>query len=234
MDFKAVKSVNLSLQVAEDIIMMIEEGKLKPGDKLPTETLLAEKFGISRGILREALTVLQYKGYISRKPKDGTYIRELPEPSSINDSLINSFKKASYRDLIEMREALEQKIVELAVKNASDEDIEEIETFLVNVDVLKGDNSLMDSDFHLRLAQLSKNILLSNFIDIYYDLIRELGEISFKNKKRKIEVIEEHKNILRAIKSRDVELAKNAILAHLTMVEKSIDSIIIDQTIEFK
>ncbi|WP_055668908.1 FadR/GntR family transcriptional regulator [Desnuesiella massiliensis] len=235
MDFKTVKSVNLSDQVAQDIIMMVEKGELKPGDKLPTETVLAEKLGISRGILREALMILQYKGYISRKPKDGTYIRELPESNSINDSLINSFKQATYKDLIEMREALEQKIVELAVKNATDRDIEEVEAFLESIDSNGEKNSMSDHDFHLRLAQLSKNILLTNFIDIYYDLICELGESSFKNnEKRKAEVLEEHKKIISAIKARNVEEAKKEILRHLNMVKKSLDSITMNKSIDLK
>lgn len=232
MKFKNIKSIRLSDKVAEEIIMMIENGQLKPGDKLPTETVLAEKMGISRGILREALTILQYKGYISRKPKDGTYIRELSESNFINNSLLKSFKRATYKDLIQMREALEQKVVELAVKSASDKEIEEMEKFLTNVNLSDDKNPLLDYNFHLKLAELSKNILLINFIGIYYDLIRELGESSFKNKKRRIEVIEEHKYIIQKIKSRDEDAAKEAIMKHLSNVEKSIDCIDINKTIE--
>lgn len=232
MKFKNIKSIRLSDKVAEEIIMMIENGQLKPGDKLPTETVLAEKMGISRGILREALTILQYKGYISRKPKDGTYIRELSDSNFINNSLLKSFKKATYKDLIQMREALEQKVVELAVKSASDEEIEKMEEFLENVNLSDDNNPVLDYNFHLKLAELSKNILLINFIDIYYDLIRELGESSFKNKKRRIEVIEEHKYIIHKIKSRDEDAAKDAIMKHLSMVEKSIDCIDINKTID--
>src|SRR5690348_8204436 len=95
MDFEAVKSVKLSDKVAQRIIGMVENGELKPGDKLPTETVLAEKLGVSRGILREALTVLQYQGYISRKPKDGTYIRELKDNTLLNGSILDAFKKAT-------------------------------------------------------------------------------------------------------------------------------------------
>ncbi|GAA0720777.1 FadR/GntR family transcriptional regulator [Clostridium malenominatum] len=231
MQFKAIKPVKLYDQVAQDIIAMIEKGELKPGDKLPTEMVLASKLGISRGMLREALTILQYKGYISRKPKDGTYIRELSEINSINDSLINSFKKASYRELLEMREALEQKIVELAIKNSSDEEIQQL---LDSLNTSDEKESLLDYDFHLRLAELSKNILLINFIDIYYDLIRELGENSSKNKNRKIKVLEEHKRIVLAILLRNEEMAKEEILNHLNMVRKSIDSITMNKNIDLK
>lgn len=234
MEFKVFKTENLSGRVAQEITHLIEIGKLKPGDKLPTETLFAEQLGVSRGILREALTILQYRGYISRKPKDGTYIRELQDYNFINESIMGSLKRASYKDLIEMRESLEQKIVELAIKRAKDEEIEAIEKYLDDAGSINEYNSLLDYNFHLRIAELSKNILLINFINLYYDLIHELGESSFKKEHRRREVLEEHKRIIRAIKNRNIEEAKKEIVYHLGMVEKSIDSIEINKSIETK
>ena len=234
MEFKVFKSENLSNRVANEIIHMIELGKLKPGDKLPTETLLAGQLGVSRGILREALTVLQYKGYISRKPKDGTYIRDLQDYNYINESILGSLKKASYRDLLEMRESLEQKIVELAIKRAKDEEIANIEQYLEDAEKSSSYSSIIDYKFHSKLAELSKNILLINFINLYYDLIDELGESSLKNENRRHEVLEEHKNIIQAIKKRNIEDARKKIVYHLGMVEKSVDSIKISKSIEVR
>lgn len=232
MEFNTLKNENLSNRVAQEIMHLIEIGKLKPGDKLPTETLFAEQLGVSRGILREALTILQYKGYISRKPKDGTYIRELQDYNFINESIMGSLKRASYRDLLEMRESLEQKAVELAIKRAKDDEIEGIDKYLEEAVSDSGHNSLLDYNFHLRIAELSKNILLINFINLYYDLIHELGESSFKKENRRREVLEEHKRIVHAIKSRNIEEAKEAVVYHLNMVDKSIDSIEINKSIE--
>lgn len=234
MKFRTLKSERLSDKVVQEILNMIEAGKLKPGDKLPTEIEFAEQLGVSRGILREALTILQQQGYISRKPKDGTYIRDLPEKNIVNEPIITMFKKASYRDLLELRESLEQKAVELAIERAKDDEIIEIERMLDNINLSKEKSSMsiLDQNFHLKLAELSKNVLLINFINLYYDLIREIGESSFKKAKRKEEVIEEHRKIIKAIKERDIEKAKHAVVYHLGMVEKSIDSIEIEQHID--
>lgn len=234
MQFKSMKSENLSGRVAQEITHMIETGQLKPGDKLPTETVFAEQLGVSRGILREALTILQYRGYISRKPKDGTYIRELADYNFINESILGSLKRASYRDLLEMRESLEQKIVELAIKRAKDDEIDDIEKYIESAESSVSINSMLDYNFHLKLAELSKNILLINFINLYYDLIHELGESSFKNEERRRQVLDEHKKIIKAIKKRDIEEAKQAIVYHLGMVERSIDTVKINKTIEAK
>ncbi|MGF7059107.1 FadR/GntR family transcriptional regulator [Brassicibacter mesophilus] len=232
MKFKTLKAERLSDKVVHEIISMIEAGKLKPGDKLPTETDFAEQLGVSRGILREALTILQVQGYISRKPKDGTYIRELPEKNAIDEPIITMFKKASYRDLIEMRESLEQKVVELAIERARDEEILEIERMLSNISLADEKIGLADQNFHLRLAELSRNILLINFISLYYDLIHEIAENNFKSVKRQEEVIKEHIEIIQAIKERNVTRAKHSVVYHLRMVKKFIDTNEIDQHIQ--
>lgn len=233
MKFKKLKSERLSDKVINEIITMIEVGKLKPGDKLPTEIVFAEQLGVSRGILREALTILQVQGYISRKPKDGTYIRKLPEKSAVDEPIITMFKKASYKDLLEMRESLEQKVVELAIKRAKDDEILEIEKMLNKVNLSEEKSTLLDQDFHSNLAELSKNVLLINFINLYYDLIHEIAESSFKKIKRQEEVLQEHKDIIYAIKERDIKKAKDAVVYHLKKVENYIDNIEIEQYIQF-
>jgi len=128
--FKQVKAQNLSEMVVKQIIGLIESEELKPGDKLPPENIFAEQLGVSRGILREALTILQFQGFISRKPKDGTYIRELEDYKKANQSITESLKDATYMDLVELREALELRTVELAIQRAKDEEIVEIKNYL--------------------------------------------------------------------------------------------------------
>jgi len=80
----------------------------------------------------------------------------------------------------------------------------------------------MDYNFHLKIAELSKNILLINFIDNYYGLIEELGEKSNKKRERKLEIIEEHKGLINAIYNRDVVEAREALSYHLRKVKQII------------
>ena len=196
--FKAVKSQNLSEIVVNEIISLMEKGELKPGDKLPAESIFAEQLGVSRGILREALTILQFQGFISRKPKNGTYIRELEEYEKASTSVIESLKNATYMDLIELGEALELRTVELAVERGKDSDIQAIVDYINSVNPEDKNYSIIDYNFHLKIAELTKNLLLSNFIESYYDLIRELGEKSNKNIERRQEIIKELKALITA------------------------------------
>jgi GntR family transcriptional regulator, transcriptional repressor for pyruvate dehydrogenase complex len=220
--FKQLKSEKLSEKVSQEIIKLIESGELKPGDRLPAENIFAEQLGVSRGILREALMLLQYQGFISRKPKDGTYIRELYHYNNFSDSILKSLKNATYQDLIELREPLERKIVELAIERATDKEIKDVEKCL-DIPLESNNYHEMDHKFHLKVAELSKNILLINFIDSYYGLIEELGSMSNKNSERRLEIIGEHKNIISSIMNRNVLDSKAAITYHLSKVKKSID-----------
>ena len=173
MGFTRITNERLSDKVAQSIIEQIETGELKPGDKLPNELELAEELGISRGILREALTILQAREYIVRKPKDGTLVN--PDIMEILRSKNGiSLKEATYIDLLEMRECVEERVVEKVVDLASDEKILELEEFLNPIQEQINGNSV-DYYFHYKLAELSQNAMFVNFIDTYYDVIDEIN-----------------------------------------------------------
>lgn len=222
MKFKKIQSENKSDKVVSVIMNLIESGQLQPGDKLPPENEFAENLGVSRGILREALTILQYQGFISRKPKDGTYVREISKEQVTAESMIESLKNATYLDLIELREALEQKSVELAILRADDEEILDIKRTLEQSNPLDENYSVTDYNFHLKIAEMSKNNLIINFIDNYYELIHEMGEKSNTNIARREEIIEEHKNLINAIYKRDIDLAKKSLNYHLSQVKDNV------------
>ncbi len=223
MKFEKIQSENLSNRVASQLINSIEEGTLKPGDKLPSETELAVELGISRGILREALTILQFQGFISRKPKDGTYIRKIDVEKISANSMTESLKMATYLDLIEMREALEVKAIELTILRAKDEEIKEVKDYLESIDINDENYNISDYNFHQKLAELSENTLLVNFIDNYYGLIKELAEKSNRNLERKREILVEHKAIIDAILLRDQKLAKEMLIHHLSNARENVN-----------
>ena len=220
MGFTRITNERLSDKVAQSIIEQIETGELKPGDKLPNELELAEELGISRGILREALTILQAREYIVRKPKDGTLVN--PDIMEILWSKNGiSLNEATYIDLLEMRECVEERVVEKVVDLASDEKILELEEFLNPIQEQINGNSV-DYYFHYKLAELSQNAMFVNFIDTYYDVIDELTKKTTQKKSRKTEINQEHRKIVEYIVKRDKEKAVNAMLEHLRKVKENI------------
>lgn len=214
--FKTFKNENLSEKVANEIVQMILDGTLKTGEKLPSEPELASQFGISRGVLREALTILGAKGFIQRTPGHGTFIRDLPEPSDKGeDAVLKLFKNASYLEILEVRNPLEKLCVELVISRASDQEIESLEEEMQDLRQ-KGMSEVADFNFHLRLAELSKNLILINLISSYSGLINEFAHDVYGIDDRYKNSLNEHFKILEAIKNRGIETAIMAMEEHMS------------------
>ncbi len=215
--FPTIVNERLSDKVVNVITEKIKTGELKPGDKLPSEPELANALQVSRGVLREALTALQARGIIYRKPKEGTFINS-DALAELNDSWEISMKQATYLDLIEVRECLEIRMVEKVIDLATDEQIDELYELIGSDEAAEGDRST-DYYFHYRLAEFSRNIIFVSFIDTYYEIFKEISKITSQYISRKEGIYNEHLAIVEAIKARDKELAKNRIRHHLHMVK---------------
>lgn len=222
MRIKPIRSDKIADKIVDQFIEMIRDGELKPGDKLPNEMQMAGEFGVSRGILREALTVLQTENYIRRKPKEGTYVTEDVKNLMLGGMVQRNIRRATYSDLMDFRSGLEQVMVQRAIDRADDEEIEELFSILEE-DNAKEQEGNPDYYFHYKLAQLSRNTFYMNFIDTYYDLINEVAQKARKDEKRKQMIIEEHLAIAHAIQQRDKEAARCAVLKHLDRVAASIE-----------
>lgn len=224
MPISPIQSERLSDKVISQILSMVRDGELRPGDKLPCETLFAEQLGISRGILREALTQLQFQGYIRRRPKDGTYIQDNIQHLLINGSVNDLMRKAAYTDLLDFRELLEQRMAERVIERASDEEIEELYDAL-EVASTDDEQLSMDKYFHYRLALASRNIFFVNFIDSYYDLLSEFANRSRRDQHRRDQILLEHTAIANAISRRDKEAAAEAVRHHMRMVNLKVSDL---------
>lgn len=220
MSFQPIQDQRLSDRIAEQFTRAMREGELTVGTRLPPEAQLAEQLGVSRGILREALTILEARGHLSRTPKGGTVIT-----SVIGDDLARTLSKqlrqATYRDLLEFREVMEYRAVENIVRIATDEQLQGLEELLQDE---QQQVSQIDRYFHYQLAVLSGNSLFSSFVDTYYELIREIKVKSLQTKERKAAIRREHLAILNALKARDAELARECVRLHLIAVRRSVDS----------
>lgn len=222
MAFTPITNERLSDKVVRVIMEQIQSGDLKPGDKLPNELDLAEELGVSRGILREALTILQARNYVCRKQKEGTFVN-VDILNILNSKKGISLKEATYIDILEMRECIEQKEVEKIIELATDEQIADLYNLLIEGKE-KGSGSI-DYYFHYRLAELSQNAMFINFIDTYYDVIDELTQQTTKRNSRREEIYKEHMAIIKALEKRDKDMAKIAVLSHLEMVKEHIKGI---------
>ncbi len=220
--FRPVRNDRLSDRVAQQLLAMMRAGELPAGARLPPEGQLAEQLGVSRGILREALTVLQARGMLRRTPKEGTFVTGVGE-SGLGQSLASQLRAATYQDLLEFREVMECRVVQNAVLRATDADIQALREML---EAGYDSASVQSPDyyFHYRLAELSGNALFMAFIDTYYDLIHEMKAATLRDEKRVGEVQKEHLRIVDAIARRSERAAVNAVRQHLRAVGRAVQA----------
>ena len=217
-DFRPLDNKCRSEQAAERIMQMIERGELREGDRLPNEQDFAKQLGISRGILREGLAQLKAQGIISRKPKDGTYI--LPQEkgkSGMAESTQRMIKASSFRNIMDMRDALEQKAAVLAVERATDEELEELREIVLKQEQYVGEDDL-DYYFHYRLVELSGNSIFMGIVNTYFGEIRDIRDNNLNTSDHKREVQDEHLAIIDAICRRDRAAAVAAVENHMNRI----------------
>jgi len=180
MDINKIKHVKLYENVVEEIKELIRKKKLKEGDRLPTEKELIKKLSVSQGTLREAFRTLESIGLIESIPGKGRFIRK-SKRNNFGDAedVIFSLEKSSLLDLLEAREIIEAKIVELAAQRATEDDIRIIEQVLNKmrkvIEVDRRRNTLfLDRiiSFHFVVAKATHNIVLYNMLKQPIELLR--------------------------------------------------------------
>lgn len=200
---------------------LINQKNLEPGDKLPSERSLAEKFNVSRNNLRIALQTLEYYGLVKSIPQSGTFIAEIgiiALNGMIEDIL--RLSTPSFRTLVETRINLELEGVKWATFRRSDADINNMENALANYSdkVIRGEEAVQeDLLFHLAIATASGNAMLNSFmLKITPEIINNFEKYHVGDKDSAFRGIQEHKNILDAIKEKNPEGAEKAMKEHFS------------------
>ncbi|UXU94237.1 GntR family transcriptional regulator [Mammaliicoccus sciuri] len=202
---------SLKSQVLQEIKQYILDKGMTEGDRLPTERAFTEMYGVSRSVVREALSYLEHTGVIETVQGRGTVIKA-PDISSLVEGFLFSFQVAngSKNDLLSLRIIFECAAIEEIVK--LDKDITDLKA-IVNEDVINHYEN--DKAFHQTLLSATGNVLfeqLSSVIQSYFYHIEEEGkEINY------IQTNEMHKKIIEAIANKDVQLAKELMTTHLSI-----------------
>jgi GntR family transcriptional repressor for pyruvate dehydrogenase complex len=218
--------------VVDEMVALIASGRLKPGDKLPSETILAENFGVSRVTIRESFKKLTMMGIVQIRHGEGTFVSKISLDSFMKPlfSLI-AFEEKSIEEIYDARLFVESGIANLAAKNRTDSDLENINALKHTMTKAVENNELeqysnLDTEFHICIGRASKNtILLSTYMTVN-DIIK--GYIGMTNKTYDIiiESMKEHNILIDAIIAKQYELAgivmKEHILASKTRLLKNL------------
>ncbi len=226
MPFEKIETRRKSAYAAEQLINAIKNGVYKEGDRLPPERELAERMGISRPLIREALSALQIAGIIESRAGDGTYIRRAIGDANLEEAVLSILEEdKDPMEVLEARTVLEKGIVELAAKRATLEDIEKMERILAREKKAGADRDYesyvkADRDFHLAIVATSRNPLLEAAVSPLIDSMGQrlwggIDQLYLFSQPYITQTLDEHIQILNAIKQGDTKLAAEAMKKHL-------------------
>lgn len=210
-------------QIISSLKELINFKNLEPGDKLPSERMLAEKFNVTRSNLREALQTLEFYGLVKSIPQSGTFVADIGV-TALNGMIddILGLPEPTFKNLVEARIFLELKAVKLAAKRRTEEDLLHMENTLAEYSekVIRGEDAVQeDLLFHLAIAKASANPTLITFmLKITPEIINNFEKHHVCDKDTAFRGIQEHKDILDAIKASDTDAAKSAMKVHFKVL----------------
>ncbi|MEH1007445.1 MULTISPECIES: FadR/GntR family transcriptional regulator [unclassified Winogradskyella] len=214
---------NLQKTIISKIRDHINLKNLEPGDKLPSERMLSEKFGVTRSNVRDAIQKLEFYGLLESKPQSGTFVANIGviAMNGMIDDILR-LEEPGFKSLVETRILLELKTVRLAALRRTDEDLKTMKEALeaYNQKVIAGEDAVQeDLLFHLAIAKASRNSTMNNFmLLITPKIITNFEKYHVCDKNLANQGIEEHIAIYEAIKSQDPKLAKQKMKDHFNVL----------------
>ena len=196
-------------QVAGQISAWISDNGLGAGDKLPPERELAQRLGVSRATLSQALVALEVVGVVEVRHGDGTVVTSGHQKST---RIVEAIRSHADRlpEIIETRDGRETKLAGLAAVRRTDEDLARIDA--------GGRGVEGDERFHGAVTSASHSLLLARLMDEIGDLIKETRIESLGQPGRPQDSLAGHRAIAEAIRAGDPEAASEAMHAHVAMV----------------
>lgn len=222
--FVALESRRLYRQVADQIRALIEAGELRVGDRLPAERDLADRFGVSRPTVREALIVLEVEGHIQIRMGSGVYIARRPTAAPVILPVVDGDGPF---EILEARCIVESAISEEAARRSTPEGIARLDEMLHRMEQSLDEPEravAADLGFHAAIVDMIGNAALRHFAGLlsdkrtspYFEKLASYFEGPHTWKR----AVEEHREIRNAIAAGDPAAAHEAMRRHLTLAQK--------------
>ena len=239
MGFDQVRQRRLSDDIVEQLEGMILEGTLKSGERLPAERALAERFGVSRPSLREAIQKLAAKGLLVSRQGGGNYVVD-SLGSTFSDPLLHLLESnpEAQRDLLEFRQTLEASCAYYAALRATEVDRERLtaafealqDCYARADEVSRVEEGAADARFHLAIAEASHNAVLLHTIRGLFDLLKRnvvtnTGGMYQQRTETRDMLINQHRDLYLAIIEGRAEQAREVSTRHLLYVQEVLEEV---------
>lgn len=212
-------------QVVAYIRRLIESGDFRAGDKLPPERELAQLLGVSRPSVRAGLQSLATVGVVDTRRGAGTFVAEGPPLFEVNPlSLFSALHGIPGDELFETRRVIEIDLAGMAADRAGGAELAAISEEVMEMFASLGDVHrflVHDIRFHRAVATAARNPLLAAIMEMVADLFYDLRKTTVDRYRGASEAAEQHKAIYQAIRSGNVELAREEMDRHLRWAQQS-------------
>lgn len=228
MEIQPAQKITLIDSVREQLLSLIREGHLKPGDSLPSERELMERLEVGRSSVREALRSLATMNVIEIRPGRGAFVR-VPRTADLlpNETLRVLLDRDTMIQIVEARAVLEGELAAMAAERATEADIEGLKSILTDMDQCVEDvqQSLhLNALFHLAIAEAAHNGVLLMMLQSVRDYLEEkLQELSGDSQRIRVSIAD-HRHIFECVKSGNGNCARKAMHQHLSDVRQQVDS----------
>lgn len=232
MPFEKIQPEKLSRSVARQIELLILRGILRPGERLPSERELSERFGVSRPSLRDAIGSLQEAGLVVSRANSGIYVADVLG-SAFSPALVRLFAnhEEAVFDYISFRRDMEGLAAERAARLGSDTDLAVVDSVFQRMEVAHkkrdpSDEAQIDADFHLAIIDASHNVVMLHMMRSMYELLREgvfyNRQVMFRQRLTRDNLLDQHRAINDALQSRDPAAARAAVEAHMDFIHAAL------------
>lgn len=211
--------------VIEYIKRQIGDGKLRFGEKLPSERELMETLGVSRTSIREALRTLEHMGLLESSQGKGTFlVNRMGESLSSVFSMLLLTGESSYEEVSQVRRGLETEAFSLAAKRMGEAELAQLTELLKRMEAAdKKERAAIDLQFHGAIAKSSGNLLFSVLLQAMEGLCRsEIERVQSALSGQEAErLMTLHWEILRGIREKDISGGIAAIREHYEMTDRA-------------
>ncbi len=230
---------DLSVYLTQQILRLIQERDLEPGERLPAARALAEHFAVAIPTLREALRRLQATGVVELRHGSGIYVLQRGERLLFSNPGAGLLAMDTVLQLFDARLLIEPHLAGLAASSAGQDEIENLREILhlgeKRLD-LHGDGYLQtNKSFHTAIGRMSRNLVLTQIVQLMVELYStELERVDPTHTLEEVRLRDHraHLRIADAIEQRRSELAREAMIEHLTIARSAVeDRIAVDASI---
>lgn len=223
-------------QLAEQLVNLIEQRRLIPGDFLPSAAAVAEQYGVSRPVVREALRTLEARGIVRTENGRGAIVQPIT-----NDQLSQFFQRAvnvrreSLVELLEVRKGLEVESASLAAIRATDDELRRIDQQVQLMGVAVGEGKTyaeLDAQLHLQIASAAHNTMLLYLIESIREPLKVSIEEGLRSRAKAAHharVQELHEDLARALGNRDAAASADIMSLHFDEAVRHIAGIATDE-----